>query len=113
MTKINKNSIETEVIHLQKVDSFDFGGYENSGQNEYGSYPRTLEDFMDPHIDSVRRLDIQRFIFSLSFNEVATILFLSMGFKRKEIHELLGYKRVQNLNQIVSRIRRLYQDEQF
>lgn len=111
MARKKYDSIEDEIVYLHKVTSGEILDRQN--RMESPSSIEFLEEFIDPQIDSIRRLDVQRFIFDLSFNEVATILFLSMGYKRKEIHGLIGYKRVHNVNQIVSKVRKMYWDEQF
>ena len=57
--------------------------------------------------DSMRRLDVEDFIYKLNMKETITILFMAMSYKPKEISDILGYKNVNNVYQILYRIRNL------
>lgn len=86
-----------------------FYEYEAEGGRSEIEY---MDSVMAPHYDSVSRIDIEKFIFKLSMNEVVVLLFLAMGYKRKEVKEIMGYKNVQNINQIVMRLREKHVKEQ-
>lgn len=79
-----------------------------------GSYESDFEEeayinLIAPTIsDSINRIDIERFIFTLPLNETIVLVFAAMGYKRSEIQELLGYKRVQSVNQMFMKLRESY-----
>ncbi len=58
--------------------------------------------------DSTDRIDVERFIFTLPLNESIVLVFSSMGYSRDEIRKLLGYRRVQSINQMFMKLRHLY-----
>ena len=58
--------------------------------------------------DSIHRFDVEDFIFRLPVNESIVLLFISMGYKRREIQKMLGYKYVSSINQMVLKMRKIH-----
>lgn len=73
--------------------------------------PKYLDpaDYLDTLIplqfDSISRVDVEMYIFGLSYIETATLLFVSMGYKAHEISAILGYKRRESIYPILKHIR--------
>ena len=77
--------------------------------NEYG-----LPDGVEPiHDDSYRRVDIERFLFSLTPNQTIIVLFKTLGYKPKEIQKFMGYKNVNAIHRIIHNMRKVQVKEEF
>jgi hypothetical protein len=63
--------------------------------------------------DSIRRVDIENFIFSLTLMESMALVFLALGDKRKDIAKRMGYRNVTTISKLVLRMRVLVEKEQF
>jgi hypothetical protein len=78
-----------------------------SYQSEYEG-----EDFINlvaPSFEeSINTFDVEDFIYRLPMHESIVLLFISLGYKRKDIQEMLGYKYVSSINQIVLKMRKIH-----
>lgn len=75
--------------------------------------PDYLDTIIPSTEDFIYSLDIEKFIYKLSEKEAIVLLFLSMGFKAKEIKEIMGYKNVNNINKIVMSLKKTFNKEYF
>lgn len=58
--------------------------------------------------DSVRRIDVENFLFGLGYKESIVVLFMALSYKPKEISKMLGYSTANDIYQILLKIRNNY-----
>lgn len=71
-----------------------------------------LSEELHPIDNYTPRVDIERFIFSLSFNETLTLLMLSLGFKPREIQKFTHYKNVNSIHKLRYQLRAMYRKKE-
>lgn len=55
---------------------------------------------------SVASMDVEKFIYHLPYRNVAVLVFLSMGYKPKEIMKIMRFKNVNSIHHIVGDLRK-------
>ena len=74
---------------------------------------KNSEGFLVPfYEDPTNRLDIEKFIFTLSMEESMVLTLLSLGYSFDEIKDVMGFKNAGSVRKITMEIRNKYKKEQ-
>jgi len=75
--------------------------------------PDYIDSIIPPHEDFIYGIDIERFIYQLTSEQSIVLLFLSLGYKPKEIRSILGFKNVNSIGKIVMGLKDVFRKEYF